>query len=117
MGILESIRKSVYDYRGTMTKGEILGNVIEDCFNGHLDSKDEKELCHFITHRTHRYLQSQIFKFCLKYIKTYAEMPDTSFDGRNDWVHKTAKEICDTAISSEGYKIFEYEEPIGINND
>lgn len=118
MGTLKKVRESVYDYKSdTMSKGEILGTLLEDCFNGELSGVDKAELCRHITQHSHRYLQSEMFRFVLRYIKTYAEMPDRCFDGRNDWVKKVAKEICDTATSAEGFKIFEYENPIGLIKD
>lgn len=44
--------------------------------------------------RDHRYLQSEMFKFCVEYMKVLAEHYDNGcYDGRNQWACKTARTL------------------------
>lgn len=44
----------------------------------------------------HRYLQNEMFKVCLEYIKILAENCDKGYyDPRNEWACKTSKEMID----------------------
>lgn len=44
--------------------------------------------------REHRYLQSEMFKFCMEYIKVLAEHYDNGcYDPRNEWACRTANSI------------------------
>jgi hypothetical protein len=44
--------------------------------------------------REHRYLQSEMFKMCIEYIKVLAEHYDSGcYDPRNQWACKTAKTL------------------------
>ena len=44
--------------------------------------------------REHRYLQSEMFKMCIEYIKVLAEHYDNGcYDPRNEWACKTAKTL------------------------
>ena len=44
--------------------------------------------------RDHRYLQSEMFKMCIEYIKVLAEHYDNGcYDPRNQWACKTAKTL------------------------
>jgi hypothetical protein len=44
--------------------------------------------------REHRYLQSEMFKMCIEYIKVLAEHYDNGcYDPRNQWACKTAKTL------------------------
>lgn len=50
----------------------------------------------------HRYLQQEMFKVCLEYIKVLAENCEKGvYDGRNEWACKTSKFIVDSC--KEGY--------------
>lgn len=46
--------------------------------------------------KDHRYLQSEMFKMCIEYIKVLAEHYNNGFyDGRNEWACSTAYSIMD----------------------
>ena len=46
--------------------------------------------------RDHRYLQQQMFKVCLEYIKILAENADKGYyDGRNEWACTASKYMID----------------------
>ena len=50
----------------------------------------------------HRYLQSEMFKVCLEYIKRLAESAnDGRFDGRNEWACQTSRMIVDALKEKE----------------
>lgn len=53
---------------------------------------NKKLFCHIMATREHRYLQSEFFELCLKWIETVAS-DDYPMDGRNEWCHTYAKEI------------------------
>lgn len=109
METLNKIKELVFDWkRESMTKGETLANVIEDAFNGEMGEKDKRSLCLYLTTRMHRYLQKELFKFVMRYIKTYAELPDRCFDPRNKYVQDVSKAIVENT-TIDGYKIFNWE--------
>ena len=55
-----------------------------------------------VVHKTHRYLQQEIFRLFLKCIKGWAESYDKGrYDPRNEWTCKMSKEIRDKVF--EGY--------------
>ena len=59
--------------------------------NGKIHSKKETAtlMC-----REHRYLQSEMFKVCLEYIKALANNAKQGiYDGRNEWAAKTSEAI------------------------
>lgn len=63
----------------------------EDFVNGGMDSADEvgKQMAN-----AHRYLQQEMFKVCIAYIKQLAyNGRDGRYDPRNEWSAKTANEI------------------------
>lgn len=46
--------------------------------------------------REHRYLQNEMFKLCLEYIKVLAEHYENGcYDGRNEYAAETSKKIID----------------------
>ena len=46
--------------------------------------------------REHRYLQQEMFKVCLEYIKVLAENYEKGiYDGRNEWSCKVSKDFVD----------------------
>lgn len=61
--------------------------------NGKLNSK--KHVAEMMCHE-HRYLQNEMFKVCLEYIKTLAEYCENGwFDPRNQYAAQTSKKIID----------------------
>ena len=77
--------------------GENMDDVFARFFgnfvNGKLRSKKHvaEVMC-----REHRYLQNEMFKVCLEYIKLLAENYDSGcYDGRNEYAAMTSKKIID----------------------
>ena len=87
-----NICESVYPI-DKRTDGEVLGCLVEDAVNSSCFDKDG--FVEWLTTRAHRYLQSEIFKIVLTYIKTYADMDNRYFDGRNDWILEYANKIIE----------------------
>ena len=69
--------------------------------NGKIHSKKKvaERICN-----EHRYLQDQMFKVCLEYIKKLAEnYGDGRYDGRNEWAAKTSSLIVEQLRKIEWY--------------
>ena len=69
--------------------------------NGKMHSKKKvaERMCN-----EHRYLQDQMFKVCLEYIKKLAEnYGDGRYDGRNEWAAKTSSLIVEQLRKIECY--------------
>ena len=73
------------------SKDELFARQFSDFVNGRMCSpKDVAEKMA----KDHRYLQSEMFKVCLEYIKILAENADKGYyDGRNKWACETAQKM------------------------
>lgn len=57
---------------------------------------DGKKACAIRMGLEHRYLQQEMFKVCLEYIKVLADNYEKGiYDGRNEWACKTSKGFVD----------------------
>jgi hypothetical protein len=75
------------------TKDEHFGGQFGDFVNGQMSSP--KEVAKKMG-REHRYLQNEMFKVCLEYIKVLAENCERGFyDPRNKYAAETSKMIID----------------------
>lgn len=86
-----------YDLCARKNEGEDSDDVFARFFgnfvNGKCHSKKKvaEKMC-----REHRYLQNEMFKVCLEYIKKLAENCEKEwFDGRNKYACETSKKIID----------------------
>ena len=86
-----------FEYDLCPKSGENMDDVFARFFgnfvNGKLNSKKHvaEVMC-----REHRYLQNEMFKVCLEYIKKLAENCENGwFDPRNEYAAKTSKAIID----------------------
>jgi len=86
-----------FEYDLCPKSGENMDDVFARFFgnfvNGKLNSKKHvaEVMC-----REHRYLQNEMFKVCLEYIKLLAENCENGrFDGRNQYAAETSKKIID----------------------
>ena len=83
--------------------GENENNVFARFFSSFVNGKwvryyeeDEQNGIGKLLCREHRYLQNEMFKVCLEYIKELAKnCEDGRFDGRNEYACKTSKKIID----------------------
>lgn len=76
------------------TNDELFARNFGDFVNGKMRSKRKvaEQMC-----RDHRYLQNEMFKVCLEYIKLLAENCEKGhYDPRNEWACKTSKFIIDS---------------------
>ena len=72
---------------------DVFAHFFGNFVNGELISK--KHVAEMMC-REHRYLQNEMFKVCLEYIKTLAENCEKGyFDPRNEYAAKTSKKIID----------------------
>ena len=72
---------------------DVFARFFGNFVNGKLHSKEHvaEMMC-----REHRYLQNEMFKVCLEYIKLLAENYEKGFyDGRNQYAAQTSKKIID----------------------
>ena len=72
---------------------DVFARFFGNFVNGKLHSKEHvaEMMC-----REHRYLQNEMFKVCLEYIKLLAENCEKGFyDGRNQYAAQTSKKIID----------------------
>ena len=79
--------------RGGETSDDVFARFFGNFVNGKLDSKKHvaEVMC-----REHRYLQNEMFKVCLEYIKLLAENCEKGwFDPRNQYAVQTSKKIID----------------------
>ena len=75
------------------TEDDVFARFFGNFVNGRLRSskKVAERMC-----TEHRYLQQEMFKVCLEYIKKLAENYNNGyFDGRNEWSCETSKLIVD----------------------
>jgi len=75
------------------SKDELFGRQFGDFVNGKMSSPKEvaKKMA-----TEHRYLQNEMFKVCLEYIKVLAENCEKGwYDPRNKYAAETSKEIID----------------------
>ena len=86
-----------FKYECCAKNGESLDDVFvrqfSDFVNGKCHSKEKvaEKMC-----REHRYLQNEMFKVCLEYIKKLSENCEKEwFDGRNKYACETSKKIID----------------------
>jgi len=89
------IRHFKYDLcpRGGEDNDDVFARFFGNFVNGKLCSKSKvaKLMC-----REHRYLQNEMFKVCLEFIKELADNFDRGyFDGRNEYAVETSKKIID----------------------
>jgi len=93
--IEETIRRFENDLckRGGETADDVFVRFFSSFVNGRLNSKKHvaEVMC-----REHRYLQNEMFKVCLEYIKLLAENCEKGwFDPRNQYAAETSKKIID----------------------
>ena len=72
---------------------DVFARFFGNFVNGKLNSKKKvaEKMC-----RDHRYLQNEMFKVCLEYIKKLAENCEMDiYDGRNKYACETSKKIID----------------------
>ena len=91
------IERFTYDLCPRKNEGEDNDDVFARFFgnfvNGKLHSK--KHVAEVMCHE-HRYLQNEMFKVCLEYIKLLAENCEKGcFDPRNQYAAQTSKKIID----------------------
>ena len=75
------------------TNDDVFARFFGDFVNGVLCSKEKvaERMC-----REHRYLQNEMFKVCLAYIKKLAENYEKGYyDGRNEYAAKTSSKIIE----------------------
>ncbi len=73
------------------TNDELFGRQFGDFVNGKM--RDADAVAEKMS-KEHRYLQSEMFKVCLAYIKKLAENYDKGFyDPRNEWASVTSKKM------------------------
>lgn len=65
-------------------------NKLSDMVNGSIDFEEVADL---LANKTHRYLQQELFKFFLTYVRKQAEKDDHNFDGRNEYTVKLSKKL------------------------
>ena len=70
---------------------ELFAQQCENFVNSY--SSDYKKVAHYLTHRTHRTLQQNVFKLVMTYINAFAELEDNMTDDRNKASHQLAKTI------------------------
>ena len=79
--------------RSGETADDVFVRFFSSFVNGRLNSK--KHVAEMMC-REHRYLQNEMFKVCLEYIKKLAEnCGNGCFDPRNEYAAKTSKKIID----------------------
>ena len=79
--------------KGGENNDDVFARFFGNFVNGKLNSKKyvAEVMC-----REHRYLQNEMFKVCLAYIKKLAEnYEDGRFDGRNEYAAKTSSKIIE----------------------
>jgi hypothetical protein len=94
--LLEKIKERfTYDLckRGGETNDDVFARFFGNFVNGKCESK--RKVAELMS-KEHRYLQNEMFKVCLEYIKILAENCEKGwFDPRNQYAAKTSKEIID----------------------
>ena len=79
--------------RSGETSDDVFVRFFSSFVNGRLNSK--KHVAEMMC-REHRYLQNEMFKVCLEYIKLLAEKCENGcFDPRNKYAAQTSKKIID----------------------
>jgi hypothetical protein len=79
--------------RGGETADDVFVRFFSSFVNGRLNSK--KHVAEMMC-REHRYLQNEMFKVCLEYIKLLAENCENGrFDPRNEYAAQASKKIID----------------------
>lgn len=96
--LIERLLSSVeYDLCPKTDEGETRDDVFARFFSNYVNrcGCDKKRAAEHMA-REHRYLQNQMFKVCLEYIKILADNCDNGrYDPRNEWACKTSKEMID----------------------
>ena len=96
----EFLMKKVYErfkYELCPKSGEDNDDVFARFFGNFVNGKchDKKKVADLMC-REHRYLQNEMFKVCLEYIKKLAENCENDwFDPRNKYAAETSKKIID----------------------
>jgi len=78
------------------TKDDVFARFFSNFVNGKMSSAKRvaEHLC-----REHRYLQNEMFKVCLEYIKLLAENYEKGcYDGRNKYAAQTSSKIIENLI-------------------
>ena len=94
------ILKKVYErfkYELCPKSGEDNDDVFARFFGNFVNGKchDKKKVANLMC-REHRYLQNEMFKVCMEYIKKLAENCENGwFDPRNKYAAETSKKIID----------------------
>jgi hypothetical protein len=92
---LEKIVMNRFEYDLCAKSGETRDDVFARFFSNYVNRcpNDFKRAAKTMG-REHRYLQSEMFKMCIEYIKVLAEHYDEHcYDPRNQWACKTAKTL------------------------
>lgn len=92
---LEKIVLNRFEYNLCPKGGETNDDVFAHFFSNYVNRcpNDFKKAASAMG-RDHRYLQSEMFKMCIEYIKVLAEHYDNGcYDPRNQWACKTAKTL------------------------
>ena len=97
---MDCLNKKVYQRfklglcpRNGETNDNVFVRFFSDFVNGKMNSKSEvaKLMCN-----EHRYLQNEMFKVCMEYIKQLGEnFENGRYDGRNKYACETANKIID----------------------
>lgn len=99
--IVSRFQYNLCKYSGE-TEDDVFVRFFANFVNGKLESK-RKVAERMATE--HRYLQNEMFKVCLEYIKVLAENSEKGwYDGRNDWACKTSGKIVEL-LKAENYYI------------
>ena len=86
-----------FEYNLCPKAGENNDDVFVRFFSNFVNGKmnNQKHVAEMMCHE-HRYLQNEMFKVCLEYIKTLAEYCENGwFDPRNQYAAQTSKKIID----------------------
>lgn len=99
--IVSRFQYNLCKYAGE-TEDDVFVRLFANFVNGKLESK-RKVAERMATE--HRYLQNEMFKVCLEYIKVLAENNEKGYyDGRNEWSCKTSGKIVEL-LKAENYYI------------
>lgn len=99
--IVSRFQHNLCRYAGE-TEDDVFARFFSNFVNGRMNSK--RKVAEKMAN-DHRYLQSEMFKVCLEYIKVLAEHNENGYyDGRNEWACKTSGKIVEL-LKAENYYI------------
>lgn len=91
--VLQRFKYECCPHNSSENDDDVFVRGFSDFVNGKINSK--RRVAELMS-QEHRYLQSEMFKVCLEYIKKLAENCEKDwYDGRNEYACKTSKMIID----------------------